>query len=97
MKKNADTKNTLRPHHYIEEEKLRKYISGIVSIDNGEAYLENKKNQFINDISKFNNKHIIQSNNKPISNIPEEPHYIYPMIPIGFMNGQDESICYVNL
>ena len=55
MKKNADTKNTLRPHHYIEEEKLRKYISGIVSIDNGEAYLENKKNQFINDISKFNN------------------------------------------
>ena len=94
-RKNADTKKTLRSHHYIEREKLRKYLSGVLSIDNDEADLGNKTNQFINDISNFNNKHIIQCNNKPISNIPEEPRYISSMTPTGFRNGQDKSICYV--
>ena len=47
-------------------------------------------------LANFNYKHIIQCNNKPISNIPEEPRYISSMTPIGFRNGQDESICYVN-
>ena len=32
----------------------------MISIDITEADLEQKTNQFINDISKFNNKHIIQ-------------------------------------
>ena len=96
-RKNGDTKKTLCSHHYIEGEKLRKYISGILSIDNDEAYLGKKTNQFINDIVYFNNKHIIQCNNKPISNLPEEPHYIQSMTGIGFRNGQDESRCYVNL
>ena len=48
-------------------------MSHILSIDNNEADLEKKTNQFINDISGFNNKHIIQYNNKHIPNIPEEP------------------------
>ena len=61
-----------------------------------EAYLENKSNQFINDISNFNNKHIIQCYNKTISNEPEEPGYISSMTPTGFINGQDELGCYVN-
>ena len=89
-------KNTFRSHDFIEKEKLRKYLSGILSTDHDEAYLENKTNQLINDISDFLNKHIIQCNNKTISNIPKEPRYIPSMTPIGFMNGQDESICYVN-
>ena len=72
-------------------------MSGILSIDIDEAYLENKTNQFINDISDFNNKRIIQYSNKHISNIPEEPRYISSMTLTGFMNGQDESRCYVNL
>ena len=67
-----DTKKTLRSHHFIEKERLRKSLSGILSIDNDEAHLKNKTNKFINDIIDFNNKHIIQYNNKPISNIPEE-------------------------
>ena len=71
-------------------------MSGVLSIDNYEADIGEKTNQFINDISNFNNKHIIQCNNKPISNIPEEPYYISSMTPIGFRNVQDESICYVN-
>ena len=75
-KRNTDTKKTLRLHHYIEREKFRKYMSVILSIDNDEAYLGETKNQFINDISDFNNKHIIKCNNKPISNINEEPRYI---------------------
>ena len=29
-------------------------------------------------------------------NIPEEPRYILWMTPTGFINGQDESRCYVN-
>ena len=82
--KKTDTKKTLRSHNYIKREKLRKYLSGIL------------KNQFINDISNFNNKHIIQYNNKPIYNIPEEQRYISSMTPIGSRNGQDESRCYVN-
>ena len=71
-------------------------MSGILSKDNYEADLGKKKNQFINDISNFNNKHIIQCNSKPISNIPEEPRYISSMTPIRSSNGQDESRCYVN-
>ena len=95
-RKNADTKSTLRSHHYIEREKLRKYLSGILPIDNGEADLWKKKIQIINDISDFNTKHIIQCNKKPISNIPEYTRYISSMTPIGFRNGQDEYRCYVN-
>ena len=71
-------------------------MSGILSIDNGEADIGNKINQLINDISDFNNKHIMQCNNKPISNIPEEPRNISSMTPIGFSSGRYESIYYVN-
>ena len=95
--KNANTKKTLRSPHFIEIEKLRKYLSGILSIDNYETYLGKKSDHFINDISDFNNKHIIQCNNKPISNIPKEPRYISSMTPIVIRNGQKQSRCYVNL
>ena len=71
-------------------------MSIILSIYNDEADIGKKANKFINDIRNFNNKHIIKCNNKPISTIPEEPHYISSMTQIGFRNGQDESICYVN-
>ena len=95
-KKKTDAKKTLRLHHHIKREKLRKYLSSILSIDKDDADLGKKTNQFINDISDFNKKHIIQCNNKPISNILEEPHYISYMTPIRFRNGHDESKCYVN-
>ena len=39
----------------------------------------------------------MQCYNEYISNIPEEPRYISSMKPNGFINGQDESRCYVNL
>ena len=42
----------------------------LVDIDKPD--LEKKTNQFINYIGDFNKKYIIQCNNKPISNIPEE-------------------------
>ena len=42
-KKNDDTKRTLRLHHYIEREKLRKILSGIVYIDNDETDIGKKK------------------------------------------------------
>ena len=48
-KKNAVTKSKIRLHHYIEREKLRKYLTGVLSIENDEADLGNKMNQFIND------------------------------------------------
>ena len=62
-----------------------------------ESDLENITNQWINDIRLFNNEHIIQHHNIPQSNIPEEPCYISGMTPTGFINGQYESRCYVNL
>ena len=62
-KRSADTKKTLRPNHLIEKYKLRKYLPGMLSIYIDEAYLEKKTNQFINNISNFNNKHIIQCYN----------------------------------
>ena len=65
---------------------------GILSVENDKADLGEKTNQFINDKINFYNKHI-----QDISNIPEEPHFISSMTPIGFSNGQDESRCYVNL
>ena len=95
-KRIADTKKTLRSHHFIEKYRLRKHLSGILSIDIDESDLEKKKNQFINDISDYNNKHIIQCYNKNVSNIPEETCYISSITPTGFINGQDESRCYVN-
>ena len=93
--KNHWWRKTIRSHHFIEKEKLGKYLSGILSIDIDEADIENK-NQFINDIRGFNNKHILQCNNKTISNIPEEWCYISSMTPTAFMNDQDESRCYAN-
>ena len=95
-KRNSDTKNTLHSHNFIEKEKLGKYLSGILSIYIDEADLEKKKNQFINDISNFNNKHIIQCYNETISNILEEQRYISYMTSTEFINGQDESIFYAN-
>ena len=76
-----DTKNTLRSHHFIEKEKLRKYISGLLSIVIDESDLEEITNQFINYIINFNNEHIIQCYNEIKSNIPEEPRYISSMTP----------------
>ena len=43
----------------------------MLSINIDEADPEKKKNQFIKDISEFNNKHIIQYYNENISNITE--------------------------
>ena len=65
-------------------------MSGILSIDIDEADLEKKTNKFINGISDFNNKHIIQCYNKTISNIPEEPRFISSMTPPVFINGKYE-------
>ena len=48
-RKNADTKSIMHSHHYIEIEKLRKYISGILHIKNIKADLEKKVDEFIND------------------------------------------------
>ena len=96
-RKNTDTKRTLCSHHYIEIEKLRKYISCILYIENDKADLGKNMDQFINDKSNFNNTHIIKSNIQPVSNIPEEECFISSMTLIGFRNGQDESRCYVNL
>ena len=42
-KRISDTKKTLHLHHYIEREKLRKYLSSILSMDNDEAYPGKKK------------------------------------------------------
>ena len=41
--KKADIKKTLHSHHFIEKEKLRKYLSGILSIDIDGLYIEKKK------------------------------------------------------
>ena len=51
--------------------KIWKYIDGLLSIIFDEADIENRKNQLINDISNFNNEHIIQLYNVTQSNIPE--------------------------
>ena len=69
----------------------------MLSIYIHEAYIENKTGQFINDISDFNNKHIIHCYNKTISNINEEPRFISYMTPTGFINGEVGSRYYVNL
>ena len=95
-RKKANTKMTLRSHHYIEIEKLRKYLYGITLIEITQADLEKKFNEFINDKIDFNNTHIIKSNIKPVTNVTEEARFISSMTPIGFRNDQDESRCYVN-
>ena len=84
-----DTKRTLRSHHYIEIEKLRKYLSGILHIKNTKADLEKKVDEFINDKSDFINTHIIKSNILPVSKIPKEEQFISSMTQIGFRDDQD--------
>ena len=54
-KRIADTRNTLRTHHYIEKEKQQKYIFGLLSIVIDEPDLENRTNQLMNDMRNFNN------------------------------------------
>ena len=91
-----DKRKTLRSHHLILKDKLIKYLSGILSTDNYGADLEKKTNQFTNDISDFNNKHLIKCNNKPISYIADDPCYISSMTPTRFINVQDELRFYFN-
>ena len=55
-----------------------------------------RKQNIIHYSINFNKEHIIQCNNKTISDIPEEPRVISSMTPTGLINGQDDSICYVN-
>ena len=86
----SDSRKKLRSHQFIERYKLRKYLSGILSIYIDELYLEKKTNQFINDISAFNNEHTTQCYKETISNIPEELRYTFSMTPTGFINGQYE-------
>ena len=95
-RKNANTKRILRLHHYIEIEKLRKYLSGILYNENDKSDLGKNMDQFINDKSDFNNTHVIKSNIQPVSNILEEERFISSMAPIGFKNGQDKSRCDVD-
>ena len=92
----SDTKRTLRSHHYIEIEKTRKHLSGILHIENTKADIEKKVDELINDKIDFNNTHIIKYNILPVSNIPEEERFTSSMTTIVFRNDQDESICYVN-
>ena len=61
-----------------------------------EVDLKNRTNQWLDHIINFNKEHFIQSYNVTESNLPEEEHYISGMIPTGFINGQYESIFYVN-
>ena len=71
-------------------------MGGLSSIIVDEADIEIRTKQWINDISIFNNEHIIQHYNIPKSNLPEEPRCISCITPTGFINGKDEPICYVN-
>ena len=92
----ANKKSTLSCHHYIGIEKLRKYLYGITLIQNTKTDLEKEFDEFINNKIDFNNTHIINSNIKPVSYVPEEERFISYMSPIGLSNDQDESRCYVN-
>ena len=70
-KKNCWYKKDITFTSFHWKREIKKYLSVMLYIDINEADLENKTNQFINDISKFNNKHIIKCYNYTISNIPE--------------------------
>ena len=56
----------------------------------------NITNKWFFNIQDFSKEHIIHPYNVTISNIPEEEQLISCMTPTGFINGQDESRCYVN-
>ena len=70
-----DTKKTLCLHHFIEK-KLRKYLSGILYIDNDEVDLVNKINHFINDIINYN-KNIAFSKTTNLYPIYPKNHVTY--------------------
>ena len=95
-KKITDAKKTLRSHHFMKKMKLWKYLGGLLSIIFDEEDLKNITKQWINDMSIFNNEHIIQRYNILQSNIPEEPRHISCMTPTRFVNSQNESRRYVN-
>ena len=93
----ADTKRTLRSHHYIGIEIWRKYLNGITLIKSTQADLEKKVDEFINNKIDFNTTHIIKYDIQQLTNVPEEERFISSMTPTGFRNDQYESRCYVNL
>ena len=84
----ADTKKTLCSNHIIEKDKLRKYLSSLLSILIDEEDLEKITNQFINYISNFNKEDIVQCYKETKPNKPEEPRYISSVTPTRFINGK---------
>ena len=68
----ADTKRTLRSHHYIGIEIWRKYLNGIALIESTQEVLEKKVDKFINHKIDFNTAHIIKSDIQQITKIPEK-------------------------
>ena len=85
----TDSKMTMRSHHYISIELLRKYLNGITLIESTQADLEKKVDEFINNKIDFNTAHIIKSDIQQITNVMEEARFISSMTPTGFRNDQD--------
>ena len=96
-RKNYWYQKTLCTHYFTNKRKLWKHLGCLLSIIFDEVDIQNITNQLINDIKNLNNERIIKCYNVNQSNITEEPCYISSMKPNGFINGQDESRCYVNL
>ena len=82
-------------HNYVERQWLN-YMDGLLSIMIYEEEIITRTYQWLFNIQDLNKEHVILPYNVNIYNIPEEEKFITCMTPTGFINGHDESICYVN-
>ena len=71
------------------------YLDGLFTIIFDEEETMRRINEWFFHIWDFNKEHIIQPYNATISNILEEELFITCMTPTGFINGGDQSRCYV--
>ena len=85
----------LRTQNY-DEKTLLNYLDGVLSIMFDEVYLMNRTSKWFCHIQNFNKEHFIRPYNVTESNKHKEERFISCMTTTRFINGQDESICYVN-
>ena len=77
-------------HHYIEKNKIWKYLDRLISIIFDEADIMNSKTQWFYHVLNFNKEYIIHPYHVNKDIISEEERYISFMTPTLLSNGLDE-------
>ena len=86
----------LRPHHFVDKQKIRDFMKFLLYSIVHKIDIMNSLEQWVFHIYEFHNKHVILPMNNSIPTVFKEERCMYCLTQTGFINGQDESRCYVH-